>query len=189
MLRLVSEFAPSNKGIERTASGRLRKRGHGLPLMPNTLGGLGVTSMLFDERHWELQPARELAPFFVALPELVGPTAVLCLAMGSWYGELMTFLDGNSVARPDSADVLRVRDRHLRCVQCDPTVLAELARLSDQYAEPEVAEHLNVTLDGLSVLEWFDMPGDPFSVSTAVPEPKVRAFAARLGVHNRMVGG
>ena len=27
----------SNKGIERTASGRLRKRGHGLPLMPNTL--------------------------------------------------------------------------------------------------------------------------------------------------------
>jgi len=46
------------------------------------------------------------------------------------------------------------------------TNLCQLAVLSDNYAEPEVASALRVYSDGRIVLSWHDLPDDPIYIDT-----------------------
>jgi hypothetical protein len=61
-------------------------------------------------------------------------------------------------------------------------VLAELAGLSERRAEPEVAGDIAVSHLGGQVLEWFDVPDDPFAVSRSVPVDRIATFCRQVRV-------
>jgi hypothetical protein len=145
--------------------------------------------MLLDEARWELQPPKELAAFFTALPELADDDAILCLGAGAWHGDLAVFLDANQVEPPAASAALGVRHHQLRCLHCGSATLGQLAVFADRSAEPEVASCMSVVASDVSLLEWFDLPLDPINVSLATPEHRVGAFARRLRVAYRQAGG
>ena len=78
------------------------------------------------------------------------------------------------------AGTIRPISRKLRCA-LSPALCGELARLSEQAAEPEVADHLHVFINGEHVLCWFDAFAHDLWLSSQVPEEAVRALASRLG--------
>ncbi len=56
-----------------------------------------------------------------------------------------------------------------------------LAAIAEHHAEPEIALFMVVISDGSSVLEWYDAPDDPISISLDYPEDAVSSFARTVG--------
>lgn len=70
------------------------------------------------------------------------------------------------------------RSARLR-IRFDPSVLAELAALAEQHAEPELFDHLFVYSDGTALLEYPDalLDGSRLYVTSIIPEEKLRSWA------------
>jgi hypothetical protein len=136
---------------------------------------------LFDGPHWEVAPARTFESFFLALPSLVPLDSVICLADGAWDRALENFFQKNRCGIPDG--IVRPNDFdngiHLAATS---DILNELAAMARHHAEPEIAMHVAVSHGVTELLEWFDVPSDPFSVSLKIPEANVVEFCAKLGV-------
>jgi hypothetical protein len=61
--------------------------------------------------------------------------------------------------------------------------LGQLAALAEKCAAMEIAIHLHVYAEGGVLLEWYDAFGrDPFYLSGAISEERVRAFSSALGL-------
>ncbi|HEY3026758.1 MAG TPA: hypothetical protein VGJ55_11465 [Pyrinomonadaceae bacterium] len=59
--------------------------------------------------------------------------------------------------------------------------LLGLADLTERYAEPEVSNTLLVYHNDRIVLQWHDLPFDPFYVSTTIDESALKSFCDELG--------
>ena len=136
---------------------------------------------LFDGEHWEIAPIRSLALFFRALPSLVPGDSLLCLAEGSWDEEIIDFFNKYRIQPPAGIDTPGEFEdgAHLPVEQ---TVLDALAALAEHHAGPEVAMYIAVSHHTSQLLEWFDVPSDPFSVAICIPDSTVDAFCSKTGV-------
>ncbi|MFB3881437.1 MAG: hypothetical protein ACE149_09235 [Armatimonadota bacterium] len=59
--------------------------------------------------------------------------------------------------------------------------LEGLARLAERHPAPKVADHVHAYKGGIVLLQWHDAPYDEICISSAIPEDRVRQFAATLG--------
>ncbi len=139
---------------------------------------------IFDADHWEVAPVSTFVPFFSALSILATSTSLLCLSDGTLDAETADFLERRRSSRPSGLDIPSdfSTDRWLKAT---PEALAGLAVLAETHAEPEIAIHLALRDQAEQVLEWFDAPLDPISISLRIPEARVAEFAAALGVTYR----
>ncbi|HYD47157.1 MAG TPA: hypothetical protein VEB21_02350 [Terriglobales bacterium] len=76
-------------------------------------------------------------------------------------------------------------DELFRC-RFTPTLCKELADISQQHAEPELCDHLSLYAGDQPILEWPDAFGNCIWISPAVPENRIRAFAAALGLEYKL---
>jgi hypothetical protein len=132
---------------------------------------------------WELSGETDYALLLAALPELLPSDCVLYLEGGSPRGELLEFLTQHAV--PERAHVAcgtiwpRPKIFH---VPATPQTLARLANLMESCAWPELSVHFHVYRDQTVLLEWHDVFDQEMLLSATLPEPSVRAFAAKLGM-------
>lgn len=136
---------------------------------------------LFDRSHWRVTHMGSMPEFFRELGVLVPDGSILALADGAWPDDVLAWFALNkpsSVPEP-CGPTGEFTNAHF--VVVSQKSMAELARLAESHAGPEIAIHLGVFHEGNSLVEWFDAPDDPLSVAVSIPEAAVRSFANRTG--------
>jgi len=134
---------------------------------------------LFAQPHWLISSVGGFSAFFGALTELVPPGSSLRIE-GNPYPDVEQGL------RPWLREPSQKTGRFWRTLakyDLPVTVdnMAELARLAQNHAEPEVADHFVVMHEDEPILHWYDAPSDPIYVSDSLDEAKVARFAQALG--------
>jgi hypothetical protein len=133
---------------------------------------------------WEVSPARDFPSLLRALPLLVPNDAVLYLEGASPPQDIKVFLDAHCV--PERAHVAmgtiwpKPQTFHL---PASTENLTGLAALAEKCAAMQIAVHLHVYSQSGVLLEWYDaFWKDPFYLSGAIPEDRVRTFSSALGL-------
>jgi hypothetical protein len=70
-------------------------------------------------------------------------------------------------------------------VRLSAAVLADLADLAGEHAEPEICDHLHIYADNEPLLHWFDAFEGPFLLSKSVPLVRIERFMKRLNLSRR----
>ena len=128
---------------------------------------------------WEMS-APDLAHFIAELGDLGHSGYVLCLD-GMIAAEVETYLRARPSSIENSTDqgFLKMRSKVFFMPITGESALG-LAKLSENYAEPEVCDHLRVYEGNRLVLSWHDVPFDPVYFASEVAEATVRRFSASL---------
>ena len=135
---------------------------------------------LFDDPHWEIDAVKDFQAFFRALLHLVPEETILCLGNGDPDKEIRSFFEHNSLSEPELIPLAEfIGGEYL---QINKENLSKLEDLAACHAAPEIASHLAVSDQNRQMLEWYDVPFDPITVSLEVPEENVRNFCNELGV-------
>ena len=134
---------------------------------------------LFAQDHWQISNARGYPRFFTALTDLVPADSSLQIE-GNPYPDVEEGL------RPWLTEPSQKTGRFWRTLAkyaLPVTIenMATLARLAENHAEPEVADHFVVLCGGSPILHWYDAPSDPIYVSGSLDEGKVAQFTTTLG--------
>ena len=67
-------------------------------------------------------------------------------------------------------------------LQINQKNLKRLRELAACHAAPEIATHIAISDGNQQILEWFDAPFDPITISLEIAEEKVERFCKELGV-------
>ena len=140
--------------------------------------------VLGQDAAWEMPPARDLPALLRALPLLVPNDAVLYLEGGSPPQEIKAFLDTRCVPEKSHVAIGTIWPKPQRFhLPATAENLTELASLAETCQAMQVAVHLHVYAQGRVLLEWYDaFWKDPFYLSEAITEERVRAFSSALGL-------
>jgi hypothetical protein len=125
-------------------------------------------------------------------------------SLASTFPEATTaYFEGSSIA----ADIVQIFERHtdpgpylpepqtlwstgtilrFRCV-FTPALCEALASASLHHAEPELFDHLFLYADRATLLEWPDAFSNCMWIASSIPESRINAFAASLGVRYKYV--
>jgi hypothetical protein len=136
-----------------------------------------------DAPCWKVSPPCDFPEFLRQLARLLPDDAVLYIA-GTPAPEVEAYL----LARPSifvnrlstGFFGLRAKDFYMPATAEN---LRGLADIAENFAEPEVCDHLVVYRDGQAVLHWYDLPADPFYVSDTTDETRLRDVCRNLGCH------
>ena len=140
---------------------------------------------LFDDPHWEIESVRDLQPFFGALIHLVPEGAILCLGDGDPDETILSFFHQQASSEPERIPLIEfMKGQYL---PINKENIKELEDLAASYAAPEIATHIAVSDQNRQILEWFDAPFDPITISLEVPEDNVKKFCNELGVKYKKV--
>ncbi len=123
---------------------------------------------------------RDLEVFFSHVRCLCPEGGSLVLAESSWSAEGREFV--SSRALPVEEHPLPGEFDAAPSFLMTEENLSLLTAMASRHASPELAIHLAVHSDTAAVLEWYDVPDDPITVSAKVPERHVAEFAASCGV-------
>ena len=129
--------------------------------------------------HWRISNARGYARFFMALMDLAPVDSSLQIE-GNPYPDVEEGL------RPWLTEPSQKTGRFWRTpakyvLPVTIENMATLARLAENHAEHEVADHFVVLCGGSPILHWDDAPSDPIYVSGSLDEGKVAQFTTTLG--------
>ncbi len=139
---------------------------------------------LFDNPHWQVDPIRYLDIFFANLLEMVPPKSILCLAEGVWSEEGKAFIHSH-VQRKGTTPRLPSEFQDAPRIPVTKKTMLALAEMATRHAAPEIAIHMCVCTRDTSILEWYDLTGDPITISLSVPKEKVARFAGKCRVRFR----
>ncbi|UCH36263.1 MAG: hypothetical protein JSV65_07890 [Armatimonadota bacterium] len=133
--------------------------------------------------HWEVSSTKDYREFFRALPDLVPEGSVLYLEGCALAREIRLYAYTRAARETSKVAMGTIWPRpKVLHIPVTRENLAGLAQLAEHHAEPEVADHVHVYKGDEVLLEWYDAPDHPLSISTEIPEDKVMQFCARLGV-------
>jgi hypothetical protein len=130
---------------------------------------------------WEISGVKDLPSFLRALHLLVPMDSVLYLEGGDTPKELRSHLEKRAAQNICKVEMGTIWPRpdcfHM---QINNENLEGLAKMTDNYAEPQVAAHLHVYKNGKMLLQWYDAFSDPLFVSKEIPEVSIRKFCDKL---------
>jgi len=139
----------------------------------------GRKSLVADP-HWHVHGA-DFYRVFTALPKLTPAGSLLGLAEGAWRQDVREFFAAWATQPEPSALASVPQDFvHARFIPIDVPSMASLTDLANCHAEPELAIHMIVIHRGASLIEWYDLPGDPIAVASSFGETAVGQFAASV---------
>ena len=142
-------------------------------------------SSQLGSEHWQVGGKHiNSAKFFLALPEHFPNATTLFIegmqirpeALQCWsrFHQEEKFLPGQQTLWPKSKKF---------CCKFSKTLCERLADLADEYAEPELLDHLFLYENGQPVIEWRDaFDSKYFLLPVTVPESVVSSLAQELGV-------
>ena len=150
-----------------------------------------MNDYLMDTRHWRIVGAEEFPKVFRALCDLLPPDSIVGLAEGALSSELQAFFDVNAVSLDSAVSGALPRGEfvHAYYLPVEPQRMTVLADTAERHAEPEIARHMIAIGNGVSLLEWYDAPDDPISLSMALREVAVTRFARAVGGSLRVAEG
>ncbi|HEX8472633.1 MAG TPA: hypothetical protein VF666_01240 [Pyrinomonadaceae bacterium] len=136
-----------------------------------------------DTPCWKVSPPLDFSEFLRQLPRLLPPDSIL-YAAGTPVHEVEAYL----LARPSvyenrlSTGVfgLRAKGFYMPATEAN---LRGFADIAENFAEPEVCDHLHVYRNNQAILHWYDLPADHFYVSTTTDENSLRDVCQTLGCH------
>lgn len=106
--------------------------------------------------------------------------AILCLGDGDPDETILSFLHQRVLPEPERIPLIEfMKGQYLPINKGN---IKELEDLAAAHAAPEIATHISVSDQNRQILEWFDVPFDPITISLEVPEDNVRKFCNELGL-------
>jgi hypothetical protein len=136
-----------------------------------------------EPQHWRVPPQRDAAVWLRALPVLLPGGATLYLE-GTTESQGAAWLAEHAI--PEKLHIAAGTiwpKSDVYHIPLTPEMLESLAALVDRFGIACPAIHVHVHDDAQILLEWHDaFSADPMYVSTSIPEERVAAFAAALGV-------
>lgn len=155
-----------------------------LPI-PNGKKQINSKTYLFEISHWEIKKIKDLDIFFLYLPLIFPYDTYLCLADGYYSSELKSYIDAYHSNEP-------LPQLHSEFSECDKIPINDntmriLMELANHHATPEIAMHLCVCSKTVRLLEWYDIPLDPISLSIEIPEEAIRRFCTAIGTKYHLV--
>ena len=154
-------------------------------MSPRVSSSVRIPLSLVADSCWELEGRVDSTAFLQALPSAF-PEAT------------SAFFEGSSIA----PDIVRIFEVHVdeglyapvpqtlwatdsilrfRC-KFDRSLCVALADASLHNAEPELFDHIFIYADALALLEWPDAFANCMWIASSMPESRVVAFAAKLGL-------
>lgn len=137
---------------------------------------------------WQVQGKRDLPALIQALSDLLPEGSSLYLEGGEHSKHLKAFLEARSGTPRSKVAMGTIWPRpKVYHAPADKAFLEELAEQAKNYAEPEICFHLHVYKNDEILIEGYDFDDrhTPFYVSKRIPEEKLGAFCARLGLTYR----
>jgi hypothetical protein len=142
----------------------------------------------FEAPHWELSSPKDFPSFLLGLPIVFNEADTLYLENGTPPKELMSFFEDRCLTGkpkiPHGTLWPRPKYFHLPIIEDN---VKDLATLSDQYAEPQVAVHVHIYRGNKMLLQWFDAFADPMFVSTDIREDQIQRFSEALGIKYKRI--
>lgn len=134
-----------------------------------------------DAPCWRVSPPDDFPEFLRQLPRLVPPRCIL-RATGTPVREVEAYLLArlSAVENRLSTGLLRLGEKDFYMPATEAN-LRGLADVAENFAEPEVCDHLLVYRDKRVILHWYDLPSDPLYLSTTIDEKRLRAVCQTLG--------
>jgi hypothetical protein len=159
-------------------------------LIEEYYGGLGLVDtpgiddgICIDPQapHWELDGPKSFDVLFDALSGWLPDDAILYLEDGSPDEKISAFFDQHAVCVTTrvAAGTLWPPPKTVYLPATD-TVLAGLAELASDHAEPELAIHFHVYRNDTVLIQWHDAFGQPMLLSGSFSESEVIALARKL---------
>jgi hypothetical protein len=133
---------------------------------------------IMDYSHWQINNVKDLGLFFSALTILADSDLVLCLSEGAWEKQTIRILEDISL-KNYFYPVNLSEFKNCFFIEVNDNNISFLNHLSEISAEPEVALHISLIWKNERILEWFDIPEDPISISNIISEEKVNMFALK----------
>lgn len=123
----------------------------------------------------------DLSEFLRQLPKLVPHNSILYL-QGVISLEIESYLQNHPAIYKNETDqgFLKMRSK-IFYIPITEDNLENFALLTENYAEPEVCDHLRVYWSDKIILSWHDLPSDPFYVSKEVSESILKIFCSYFG--------
>jgi hypothetical protein len=139
----------------------------------------------FSRPHWEISCPKKgsLPEFLEALEGLLPGGSILYLEGGYPSKKDEAFLRTMSVPEQAHVDIATIWPRpKIFHIPATGENLAELARLAEHRAMPEIAIHLHAYHGDQVLLQLHDAFDIPFYVAGEIPEEKIKEFCGKLGV-------
>jgi hypothetical protein len=140
-----------------------------------------IPGYLSDGHHWQVNLVKGFATFFRAL-HLIAPTeATLALAGGACPPDVRAALQPLDVEPPGPiSELLPIDFLYSICIPVSPPAMETLAQLADNHTEQDIANDVALFSPEASLLEWFDAPDDPISLSPVLGRSAVIRLAAAV---------
>jgi hypothetical protein len=151
------------------------------PKRPAQTGADSRHTYLDEGEHWSVIGVKEFPCFFTALPELLPAGSILYVESADRNSDVARYLVEVQVEPACAVEAGSYRPQFACHIPARPEVILKLAGLSERHAEPEVAEHVVAYCNDTIVLEWYDAPDDPISISKSVDEGSVVRFVNAAG--------
>ena len=131
---------------------------------------------------WEVEGIRDGERFFRSLGQFLPAPAYLVFEGVSIAGDVRQLLESNAVTprRHIPTGTLFPRPVSLHVPASDP-LLARLAALAANHAEPELCDHFHAYSDERGLVQWYDAFDLPLLVDGSIVEFQLRRFCAELG--------
>ncbi len=133
--------------------------------------------------YWEVTGKTTFAALLRALGDFLPEGCILYFEGGSPDRMLLKFFNAHAISEQThvAIGILWPSPVYYH-VPATPENLAELARLAESHAEPELAVNFHVYRNGKVLLQWHDAFSDPMLLDGEIPESKVQALASALGM-------
>ena len=129
---------------------------------------------------WSVGPIKDAEAFFRALPTFLPTSAILYLE-GVYAEDVIAFLRHHPIAHPLKLALGTIWPRpNYFHIPITSETMAELAKLAEKHAEPEIATHIHAYHNDHILLEWHDAFSNPVRISTTFSEARVRDFCESL---------
>ena len=152
---------------------------------PDSLTEQEMAGIQLDMRAiWEVTGIKgvQAANFFRALVELVPAYSIFCLETTNPVEEVTAFLEANKMppARKVQLGTMWPRPAVYH-IPLNEQTMQQVAQLAENFAMPEICDHIHIYNEGAVLLEWFDAFWQELYISKKIPEDTVRAFCEKLG--------
>ncbi len=137
--------------------------------------------------YWEVKGKTTFASLLRALGDFLPEGCILYFEGGSRDRKLLEFFNAHATSEQThvAIGILWPSPVYYH-VPATPQNLAELARLAESHAEPELAVNFHVYRDGKVLLQWHDAFSGPMLLDGEIPESKVQALASALGMKHTL---
>ncbi len=136
-----------------------------------------------SQPYWELDGKINFLQLLIALEDLLPEGSILYFEGGSRDKRLLEFFNTHAIPEQTHIAVGTIWPKPVYFhVPATPKILKELANLSVQFAEFELAWHFHVYHDGRVLLQWHDAFTIPMLVSADIPEDRVKNFSLVLSM-------